>query len=105
MVDPFTAAAASICAAICVRIVCYRREGARYRLGVSALAYLLAVGTGCYSLTVTIDVLRGYASNHAVSPWLLLVLLVVAILIYRAKGNVARIISEGPWNGVDRRRG
>ncbi|MCY1442434.1 putative 3TM holin [compost metagenome] len=105
MADPWTLAAASVCAAICMRIACYRREGARYRVGVSLLAYLLAVGTGCFSLTVVIDVLRGYAHLHTVSPWLLLVLMVVAILIYRAKGNVARIISEAPWNGVDRRRG
>lgn len=106
MVDPWALGAAFICSAICVRIAAYRREGARYRAGVSLLAYLLCVGTGCYSLTVYLDMLRGH-SHATLSPWLLIILLVLAVLVYRARGNVARIIQIDwgqRWNGVNRRR-
>ena len=91
MVDPWTLLAASICGAICLRIAAYRREGARYRPGVSVLAYLLCMGTGCFALTVFLDVLRGHGTE-SVSPWLLIILVVVLALVYRARGNVARIV-------------
>ncbi|MBP5054333.1 phage holin family protein [Pseudomonas chlororaphis] len=42
MVDPWTLIAGALCGAICFRIAVYRRDGARYRAGVSWLAYLLA---------------------------------------------------------------
>ncbi|MCY1295851.1 putative 3TM holin [compost metagenome] len=105
MVDPWTLAAASVCSAICVRIAAYSRKGARYRFGISLLAYFLCVGTGCYAVTVLLDVLRG-GHQQAVSPFLLIVLLALALLVYRAKGNVARVfyLGDGPWDGVDRRR-
>lgn len=106
MVDLWALGAAFICSAICVRIASYRREGARYRAGVSLLAYLLCVGTGCYSLTVYLDMLRGH-SHASLSPWLLIILMVLAVLVYRARGNVARIIQidwEQRWDGVDRRK-
>ncbi|MCY1388612.1 hypothetical protein D9M71_33870 [compost metagenome] len=52
-----------------------------------------------------LDALRG-GHQHTVSPFLLIVLLVVLLLVYRAKGNVARVfyLGDGPWDGVDRRR-
>lgn len=106
MVDPWTLAAASICSAICLRIATFRRGPLRYRFGVSLLAYLLCVGTGCYALTVALDLLRGHAAP-SVSPWLLIILGVVLVLVYRAKGNVARVLQmdfQDRWNGVDRRR-
>lgn len=91
MVDPWTLAAAAICGAICLRIVSYRRGDARYRPGVSLLAYALAAGTGCYSLSVTLAVVVGRAIPE-LSPFLLIVLGAVLLLVYRARGNVARII-------------
>ncbi|MCY1312553.1 putative 3TM holin [compost metagenome] len=107
MVDPWTLAAASICSAICVRIATFRRGPLRYRFGVSLLAYMLCVGTGCYALTVALDVLRGHEAA-SVSPWLLIILGVVLVLVYRAKGNVARVLQmDWPekWDGKERRHG
>lgn len=91
MVDPWTLIAGALCGAICYRIAAYRRHGARYRAGVSWLAYLLAVGTGCESLLITMSVMTT-KPVPAVSPFLLMVLLVLAVLVYRARGNVARIL-------------
>lgn len=91
MVDPWTLAAAAICGAICFRIAFYRRQGARYRAGVSWLAYVMAAATGCEWLSVTLAVLLAKPAT-AVSPFLLIVLIVLLVLVYRAGGNVARIL-------------
>lgn len=98
MVDPWTLVAAAMCGAICLRIVSYQRGPARYRPGVSLLAWGLAVGTGCYALSVSLALIGGQALPR-ISPFLLIVLGAVLMLVYRARGNVARIIqldwSEG----------
>ena len=91
MVDPWTLAAAAICGAICFRIAFYRRQGARYRAGVSWCAYVLAAATGCEWLSVMLAVLLARPTT-AVSPFILVVLLVLLVLVYRARGNVARIL-------------
>lgn len=91
MVDPWTLTAGALCGAICFRIAVYRRDGARYRAGVSWLAYLLAVGTGCESLQITLATLLAKPAP-TVSPFLLMVLIVLLVLVYRARGNVARIL-------------
>ncbi|HFX1568051.1 TPA: phage holin family protein [Pseudomonas aeruginosa] len=91
MVDLVTLAAAAVCGAISCRIFTYQRHGATYRFGVSLCAYILAAGTGMQSLSITLAVLM---SRHAppISPYLLLVLLVLAVLVNRSKGNVAQIL-------------
>lgn len=91
MVDPWTLAAAAICGAICFRITFYQRHGARYRAGVSWCAYALAAATGCEWLSVMLAILLAKPVT-AVSPFILIVLLVLAVLVYRAGGNVARIL-------------
>lgn len=91
MVDPWTFVAGALCGAICLRIAAYRRQGARYRAGVSWMAYLLAVGTGCESLSITLSVMLAKPVT-AVSPFILAVLFVLLVLVYRARGNVARIL-------------
>ena len=91
MVDPWTLIAGGLCGAICIRIAIYRREGARYRAGVSWLAYALAAATGCEWLSILLAALFA-KPTPAVSPFLLIVLLVLAVLVYRARGNVARIL-------------
>lgn len=91
MVDLWTLIAGALCGAICLRIAGYRRDGARYRAGVSWLAYMLAVGTGCESLLITLSVMMS-KPVPTVSPFLLMVLIVLLVLVYRAQGNVARIL-------------
>jgi CHASE2 domain-containing sensor protein len=91
MVDPWTLVAAALCGAICLRIVSYQRGDARYRLGVSLLAWALAVGSGCYSLSVSLALVSGHVMTP-LSPFLLIILAALLLLVYRARGNVARII-------------
>lgn len=89
-VDPVTLLAALVCGAICVRIVTYRRGESTYRLGVSLCAYVLAAGSGAQAVQIMLGALLA-RQVPAVSPWLLMVLLVILVLTIRANGNVARI--------------
>lgn len=89
-VDPVTLLAALVCGAICVRIVTYRRGESTYRLGVSFCAYLLAAGTGAQAVQIMFGTLLA-RPVPAISPWLLMVLVVILVLTVRANGNVARI--------------
>lgn len=73
------------------RLICYRRKGARYRPGMSAIAYLLAVFTGGQGLDVLIR--QGQLGPWAggVTLWQLGIAVLLAILVFRARGNVAAI--------------
>lgn len=68
------------------RLLLYRRNGARFRLGMSWLAYLLIVGTGGQALDVLVQ-------HEQVTVWQTVVALLLAVLVYRAQGNVACIVS------------
>ncbi|MNV36894.1 hypothetical protein D3C71_1283880 [compost metagenome] len=77
------------------RLMCYRRNGARYRPGMSAIAYLMAVFTGGQGLDVLIR--QGQLGNWAggVTLWQLGIAVLLAILVFRARGNVAAIGNPG----------
>ncbi len=76
------------CVAICVRLLSYRRgPDTTHRIGVGLCAWLLIVCTGGQAIHI---LLVGAAAQ--VSPWQLGVLAVLAVLTYRARGNVARIL-------------
>lgn len=68
------------------RLLLYRRNGARFRPGMSWLAYLLIVGTGGQALDVLVQ-------HEQVTVWQTVVALLLAVLVYRAQGNVACIVS------------
>lgn len=71
------------------RLVCYRRCGSRYRPGMAWVAYALVVCTGGQVL----DVLTRQA---VITPWQAGVAVVVALLVWRARGNVAAIVRVRP---------
>lgn len=76
-----------ICAVlICARLLTYRRNGARYRLGYSCAAWLLIAGTG----TVAIRIIT--QSSYPAGWGIAIVMTVFACLVWRARGNVAHII-------------
>lgn len=76
------------CAVTCICILMYRRKGARYRPGASAVAYALALATGA----VAIRTLYGtYDNPVGPSELLLNVVLCVAMLV--SGGNVTVLIS------------
>ncbi|MBB4817526.1 hypothetical protein HNP29_000883 [Pseudomonas alcaligenes] len=91
MDDPLATSTLVVCAAICFRLLIYRRRGSRFRPGVSLCAYLLALCTGCQALTIA---LGRYQGEH-LSPWMLGVLLILLFLVLRARGNLARILHLG----------
>ncbi|MCY1277441.1 putative 3TM holin [compost metagenome] len=104
--DVWTMAAALICSAICARIVTYHRGAAKYKVGFSLMAWVLAAPTGCYSASVVLTTLAGRAVDP-VSPLLVVVLLVLAVQVFLARGNVANVLRlswDQPWSGIDRRR-
>ncbi|MFC3549460.1 phage holin family protein [Lysobacter cavernae] len=76
------------CVAICVRLLTYQRgPDTTHRVGVGLCAWLLIVCTGGQAIHIA---LVGAAARA--SPWQLGVLAVLAVLTYRARGNVARIL-------------
>lgn len=67
------------------RLICYRRGCSRYRFGMSALAYMLIVCSGGQAIDIVF--------NHAhVSVWEAGFAAVIALLVLRARGNVAHIV-------------
>lgn len=106
-VDPWALVAAVICAAISLRVVLWRPDGHQYKAVPSLLAWVLSASSGCYALSVVLYSACGQPVAP-VSPLLVCLLLVMAVLLYRARGNVAaalRVDWERPWSGVERRRG
>ncbi|AZR24755.1 phage holin family protein [Xanthomonas vasicola] len=73
--------------AICVRLLTYRPVDARHRRGAGWCAWLLIASTGGQALHI---LLAGAGSQ--VSLCHLGTLIVLAVLTYRAQGNVARIL-------------
>lgn len=67
------------------RLICYQRNNAQYRLGMSVLAYLLIVCAGGQVIDVLIN-------QTPVTPWQAGFSAVVALLVIRARGNVASVV-------------
>ncbi|HRL22941.1 phage holin family protein [Alcaligenes sp. SDU_A2] len=68
------------------RLICYRRGCARYRPGMSVLAYVLIVSSGG-------QVIDALFNHSPVSGWEAAFTMVIAVLVWRAKGNVACMVS------------
>lgn len=67
------------------RLICYRRGDSRYRPGVSVLAYLLIVFSGGQVIDTVVN-------GAHVTPWEAGFAVVIAMLVVRARGNVAAIV-------------
>lgn len=98
-----TAMTALLCIVIFVRLFTYRRNGAGYRWGKSAVA--LAVMIACGRLLIEV-LTSGLVVPAEFWPFVLL-LGVFALAVVRSGGNVARLVQPGdlPWSGAERRRG
>ena len=74
--------------AVCLRLLTYHRSAdARHRLGASWCAWLLIASTGGHALQI---LLAGPAAHASV--WDLGLLIVLAVLTYRTRGNVAQLM-------------
>lgn len=67
------------------RLICYRRGFSRYRWQISLMAYLLIVCAGGRVIDV-------FVNNAYVTPWESGFAAVIAVLVWRARGNVAAIM-------------
>jgi hypothetical protein len=72
----------------CLRLLCYRRAGARYRPLVSAAAWLLIASTG----TTALAILLGRYPPDDIHLGDVGIAVVVCVLSLTARGNVAAIL-------------
>lgn len=70
------------------RLIFYRRKCSRYRFDMAALAYLLIVCSGGRAIDVVVN-------SAPVTVWEAGFAAVIALLVWRAKGNVANIMRCG----------
>ena len=89
MIDAMTLITALVCAAMCLRLVAFRRKNSRYRLGISLFAWILAAASGCQALASVLGIYQ------VQSPFVLIILSTLCALVFRSRGNVAQILRMG----------
>ena len=80
---PLAAALAYLASAL--RLLCFQRNGARIRRGISLLACLLIGALICAGLEIILY-------QRPVSPWQAAVAVLLCILVYRSRGNLAALL-------------
>lgn len=80
------------CAASCLRLLTFERAGARYRPWMSLCAWLLIVSTGSTALRILLHP----DQPVQIGPGIVVILVVLAVLIFNARGNVAHILRRQP---------
>tara|TARA_R110000765_G_scaffold256017_1_gene356606 strand:- start:146 stop:436 length:291 start_codon:yes stop_codon:yes gene_type:complete len=93
IVDLYTMIASMLCSYICWRLATFCPQGCRYRLGMSVCAYMLAVGTGGYAIDNFLSMLKGLPIDP-VNPFLLIVFVILAVLVWQSRGNVAAVLRK-----------
>ncbi|SDI77216.1 Putative 3TM holin, Phage_holin_3 [Pseudomonas flavescens] len=84
-----------LCGAVFVRLFTYRRQGARFRRGMSCMAMLLMGSSGSAMLQIMLGDLRLPAQAWS----LVLLLAVFAVAVFRSGGNLAGVIRESHPQG------
>lgn len=80
---PLAAAIAYLASA--VRLLCFQRNGARIRRGISLVACLLIAALLCAGLEILLY-------QRPVSPWQAAIAVLLCILVYRSRGNLAALL-------------
>lgn len=80
---PMLAALAYLASAL--RLVCFQRKGSRSRRGISLMASLLIGALLCAGLEIILY-------QPPVSPWQATISLLLCILVYRSRGNLAALL-------------
>lgn len=84
---PLLAALAYIASAM--RLVCFQRNGARIRRGISLLACQLIAALLCNAVDILLY-------RQHVSPWQAGIAVLLCILVYRSRGNLAALLRPAP---------
>ena len=79
---------AVICLGICIRLMFYQRNGAKYSPFYSIVAYVLTVSSGAASISI---LSKQYIS---VEVWEVIINAALLIAVCTAKGNVARVMKS-----------
>jgi hypothetical protein len=79
---------AVICLGICIRLMFYQRNGAKYSPFYSVVAYTLTVSSGAVCISI---LSKQYIS---VDVWEVIINAALLIAICAAKGNVARVMKR-----------
>lgn len=86
LTDFLTLVNGAMCGVICVRLLCYRREGAKYKRWASLLAYLMIVATGSVAIRIALGQYRAVEFSEC------LLNIVLCISVLTARGNVCDIL-------------
>ena len=79
---------AVICLGICIRLMFYRRNGAKYSPFYSVVAYVLIVSSGAACISIL-------SKQHIpVDVWEVIINAVLLIAVCAAKGNIASVIKS-----------
>ncbi len=78
------------CSTACCQLIFYRRNGASFKRHISFIAWLAIVLTGSVSLLL----ITGDISARHLNPIIYLLLVIIAIVVIIARGNVAEIIRK-----------
>ena len=79
---------AVICLGICIRLMFYQRNGAKYSPFYSVVAYTLTVSSGAVCISI---LSKQYIE---VDVWEVVINASLLIAVYAAKGNVARVMKR-----------
>ena len=79
---------AVICLGICIRLMFYQRNGAKYSPFYSIVAYVLTVSSGAASISI---LSKQYIS---VEVWEVIINAALLIAVCTAKGNVAHVMKR-----------
>lgn len=83
------------CMATCLRLLFYRRHGSNFKRGVSLLAWLLITVTGSIGMLV----ITGKLSGADINAVFILLLWLLTVLVFWARGNVAQLLRSAFWMG------
>lgn len=76
---------ALVCFSIMLRLMFFRRNGSRFRLGIAWIAYGIILASGFIAFSTWLNY---YTSVH---PAEVILNITVCVAIWRANGNIARI--------------
>tara|TARA_R110002167_G_scaffold98718_9_gene259412 strand:+ start:3796 stop:4083 length:288 start_codon:yes stop_codon:yes gene_type:complete len=78
---------------ICLRLLLYRRAGARFKRHYALLAWLIIAASGGLGLSILV----GAVALCNLSPWVVFAVIYLAVAVHLSRGNVAQMIHIKRW--------
>jgi len=80
---------AVVCMLIMLRLMFFRRNGCRYRLLMAGIAYTIILAAGYIAFSIWLDLYL------YVDPAEVVLNIAICVAIWRANGNIARLVVRG----------